>query len=152
MPSEKESSDMRKMHRFRFILNMLIFSFGHLFSIKTFISIQWFFYGQQRTWSNCMDAVYLGLCCMHMPEDMFLHGAAHIYAKYLNRLAAANSLDSDQTDPKWTVWWGSVLFAILPTHFMETIRLKFVQPRYKCLCSCSKQGNNFNTSGIFVFV
>ena len=29
--------------------------------------------------SDCTDVqAYLGLCCLHIPEDTFLHGAAHL--------------------------------------------------------------------------
>ena len=55
--------------------------FGHLFSIEIFLGIQWFmipFCGQQRLWSYCKDAqAGLGLCCPHMPEDMFSYGTAY---------------------------------------------------------------------------
>ena len=34
--------------------------------------------GQWRPWSGCVDAqAGLGLCCPHMPEDTFSHGATH---------------------------------------------------------------------------
>ena len=33
--------------------------------------------GQWRPWSDCVDGlVDLGLCCLHMPEDIFSHGTA----------------------------------------------------------------------------
>ena len=33
----------------------------------------------QRPWSDCMDAqADLGLCCPHIPQDTFSHGAAHM--------------------------------------------------------------------------
>ena len=35
--------------------------------------------GLRRPWSDCADAqAYLGLRCLHMPEDTFSHGTAHV--------------------------------------------------------------------------
>ena len=54
-----------------------IFS-GPLLPIATLYSIQQFC-RQYKTWSDCANAQGdLGLRCLHMPEDMFSHGAAYL--------------------------------------------------------------------------
>ena len=71
--SEKVSSNMRKMHRFRFIPRMR----KVLFKQYSFVSND-SVCGQRMPWSDCADAqADLGLRCPYMPEDTFSHGAAH---------------------------------------------------------------------------
>ena len=78
MSSEKVPPDMRKMCRFTTSCTCTVSS-GHLLSIETSIVLSGSVYGQQKPRSNCTDAqADLGLCCLHMPEDVFSHGAAHI--------------------------------------------------------------------------
>ena len=39
---------------------------------------------QQRPWSDCADAqADLGVRCLHMPDDTFLHGVGHIFLSIL---------------------------------------------------------------------
>ena len=50
-----------------------------LFSIHTFYSIEWFSKRTVIAWSDCVDAkADLGLHCLHMPEDKFLHAMTHL--------------------------------------------------------------------------
>ena len=62
------------------ILHMHKVSSRPLLSIHTFCSIQSFYQQTGRALSDCMDTqADLGLRCLHMPEDMFSHGAAHVF-------------------------------------------------------------------------
>ena len=78
MSSEKVSSNMRKMYRFRWsrvcakshpgLCSPLIHSIASNDSVS----------GQQMPWSDCTSGQSdLGLCCLCMSKGTFLHGAAH---------------------------------------------------------------------------
>ena len=48
-----------------------------VFTFRSYILFNDSVSGQWRPWSDCTDGqADLGLHCLHMPKDMFLHGAA----------------------------------------------------------------------------
>ena len=78
-PSEKVSSIMRKMHRFRFIPRMTKFHPGICSALIHSIVSNDSVSGLRRPWSDCADAqADLGLRCLHMLNDTFSDGVVQI--------------------------------------------------------------------------
>ena len=71
----------RCLRTFRFIPRMRMRNglFGHLLSIETWFSIQWFCLRTAKAMIRLRGcAVWSGLCCSHLPKDTVLHGEAQI--------------------------------------------------------------------------
>ena len=64
--------------------------------------------GQWRPWSDCMDAqADLGHRCSHMPDDTFLHGAAHFSMK--TSVYTLKHLSEMQWDWSWNHFYSHSL-------------------------------------------
>ena len=74
---QKSAFEHAQNVRIHNILRMREVLSGHLLSIETFYTIQWFCLRTAKALIDCADAqADLGLRCLLMPEDTFLHGRA----------------------------------------------------------------------------
>ena len=98
------SSNMRKMRRTRSSCVCAKYHLGlcspFIHSVVSIDSVS----GQWRSWSDCMDEqADQGLCCLHMPEDIFSHGAAQLFTIHVLHL----NMFYIWTTPAWILIWAT---------------------------------------------
>ena len=94
--SENVSSRLRKMCGFKWSCACARSRSGRCSPLIQSIKSNYSCSGQRRPWSDCADAqADLGLRCLHLPEDVFSHGEAHLSS--FQKDQCANRVGTDQT-------------------------------------------------------